>query len=519
MTPTSFDGLGLAEPLRLALKTENYLKPTPIQAQAIPLLVEGRDLLGIAQTGTGKTAAFALPILHRLAEQRRPRTPGRPHALILAPTRELARQIDDRFRAYGRKLHLRSAVIFGGVGQGQQVKALQQGVDILIATPGRLLDLYAQRHVNFDQVSILVLDEADRMLDMGFIRDVRKIVAACRKERQTLLFSATMPPDIAKLAAEILRNPARIDVSPATVTVDRIDQRVYFVPAQAKRDLLVELLADPAMDRVLVFTRTKHGADKVVKTLEKAGIAASAIHGNKSQNHRERTLAQFRSGEIRTLVATDIAARGIDVDGISHVINFDLPNVPETYVHRIGRTARAGADGTAISLVAGGEELSYLRDIERLIKVTLSREDHRTDAGRRDAGPPPPQQRQGRPGRPGQRPQGARHGEGRHTDGRRSDERHADGRHHSAGKHGDGRPGEGRHGDGRHVDGRPGGSQKVSKGSRRQRSGGKTHSSPTERPEQRSAHSAGKPDGIQGVAFLRRESRPMGQPTRKPYSH
>jgi ATP-dependent RNA helicase RhlE len=376
VTPSSFDGLGLAEPLRLALKTENYLKPTPIQARAIPLLVEGRDLLGIAQTGTGKTAAFALPILHRLAEQRRQRTPGRPHALILAPTRELALQINDRFRAYGRRLQLRSAVIFGGVGQGQQVKSLTQGVDILIATPGRLLDLYAQRHVSFDQVSILVLDEADRMLDMGFIRDVRKIVAACRKERQTLLFSATMPPDIAKLAAEILRNPVRIDVSPAKVTVDRINQRVYFVPAQAKRDLLVELLADPAMERVLVFTRTKHGADKVCKFLRHAGLAVEAIHGNKAQNARVRALEAFRSGHARVLVATDIAARGIDVPGISHVVNYELPNEPESYVHRIGRTARAGAGGTALAFCDASER-GYLKDIERLTRVSLAVVDHR----------------------------------------------------------------------------------------------------------------------------------------------
>ena len=376
MTPTSFDGLGLSEPLRLALKSENYLKPTPIQAQAIPLLAEGRDLLGIAQTGTGKTAAFALPILHRLAERRAPRTPGCPHALILAPTRELVLQIDERFRAYGRKLHLRSTVIFGGVGQGQQVKALQQGVDILIATPGRLLDLYAQRHVSFDKVSILVLDEADRMLDMGFIRDVRKIVAACGKERQTLLFSATMPPDIAKLAAEILRNPARIDVSPAKITVDRIDQRVYFVPAQAKRDLLLELLANPAMDRVLVFTRTKHGADKVCKFLRHAGLAVEAIHGNKAQNARIRALEALRSGQARVLVATDIAARGIDVAGISHVINYELPNEPESYVHRIGRTARAGAGGTAVSFCDASER-AYLKDIERLTRVSLAVAGHR----------------------------------------------------------------------------------------------------------------------------------------------
>jgi ATP-dependent RNA helicase RhlE len=376
VTPTSFDGLGLSEPLRLALKAENYLKPTPIQAQAIPLLAQGRDLLGIAQTGTGKTAAFALPILHRLSTQRLQRSPGRPHALILAPTRELALQIDERFRAYGRKLHLRSTVIFGGVGQGQQVKALQQGVDILIATPGRLLDLYAQRHVSFDKVSILVLDEADRMLDMGFIRDVRKIVAACGKERQTLLFSATMPPDIAKLAAEILRNPARIDVSPTKVTVDRIAQHVYFVAAHAKRDLLVELLADPAMDRVLVFTRTKHGADKVCKFLRHAGLAVEAIHGNKAQNARVRALEAFRSGQARVLVATDIAARGIDVQGISHVINYELPNEPESYVHRIGRTARAGAGGTALSFCDASER-AYLKDIERLTRVSLAVAGHR----------------------------------------------------------------------------------------------------------------------------------------------
>jgi len=376
VTLASFDGLGLAEPLRLALKNENYLKPTPIQAQAIPLLTEGRDLLGIAQTGTGKTAAFALPILHRLSVQRLQRSPGRPHALILAPTRELALQIDERFRAYGRGLPLRSAVIFGGVGQGQQVKALVKGVDILIATPGRLLDLYGQRHVSFDQVFILVLDEADRMLDMGFIRDVRKIVAACRKQRQTLLFSATMPPDIAKLAAEVLRSPVRIDVSPASVAVDRIDQRVYFVPAQAKSRLLTELLADPAMDRVLVFTRTKRGADRVCKFLRQAGLVAEALHGNKAQNARVRVLEAFRSGRARILVATEIAARGIDVASISHVINYELPNEPESYVHRIGRTARAGAGGTAISFCDPSER-SYLKAIEGLTRSPVSVVSHR----------------------------------------------------------------------------------------------------------------------------------------------
>jgi ATP-dependent RNA helicase RhlE len=370
VTSVSFDGLGLSEPLRLALKSEKYLKPTPIQVQAIPILIEGRDLLGIAQTGTGKTAAFALPILQILSEHRRQRSPGRPHALILAPTRELARQIDDRFRAYGRGLGLRSAVIFGGVGQGQQVQALAKGVDIVIATPGRLLDLHAQRHINLDQVSILVLDEADRMLDMGFIRDVRKIVAACRKQRQTLLFSATMPPDIGRLAAEILKDPARVDISPASVAVDRIDQCVYFVPAPAKRTLLTEMLADPDMRRVLVFTRTKRGADRVCKFLRQAGFPADALHGNKAQNARVRALDAFRDGRTRILVATDIAARGIDVPSISHVINYELPNEPESYVHRIGRTARAGTGGSAVAFCDQSER-PYLKAIEGLMRQTV----------------------------------------------------------------------------------------------------------------------------------------------------
>ena len=372
----SFDGLGLAEPLRLALKAENYLKPTPIQVQAIPLLNEGRDLLGIAQTGTGKTAAFALPILQRLAHQRLPRTPGSPHALILAPTRELAGQIGERFEAYGRDLPLRTTVIFGGVNQTRQVKALARGVDILIATPGRLLDLCNQRHIRLDKVSILVLDEADRMLDMGFVRDVRKIVALCRTKRQTLLFSATMPPDIAKLAHDILHDPVRIDVSPASIAVDRIEQHVFFVGTAAKRTLLTDLLADHAMDRVLVFTRTKHGADKVCRYLLQAGISTEALHGNKAQNARVRALEAFRAGKARVLVATDIAARGIDVAGISHVINFELPNEPESYVHRIGRTARAGAGGAALSFCDQSER-PYLRAIESLMRRKVDVAEHR----------------------------------------------------------------------------------------------------------------------------------------------
>jgi ATP-dependent RNA helicase RhlE len=373
VTSTSFGRLGLAEPLQLALRAENYLKPTPIQAKAIPLLNDGKDLLGIAQTGTGKTAAFALPVLQRLLRADMQRSPGAPHALILAPTRELARQIGERFGAYGCGLPLRTAVIFGGVNQHHQVKTLKGGVDILIATPGRLLDLCNQRHVRLDKVSVLVLDEADRMLDMGFIHDVRKIVSLCRGELQTLLFSATMPPAIARLAHDILKDPVRVDISPAVVAVDRIDQRVVFVGAKDKRALLTQLLRDPGMDRVLVFTRTKRGADRVCRQLAQAGIAADALHGNKAQNARVRALDAFRSGSVRVLVATDIAARGIDVPCISHVINYELPNEPESYVHRIGRTARAGAGGAALSFCDQSEQ-PYLRAIESLMrrKVTVA---------------------------------------------------------------------------------------------------------------------------------------------------
>jgi ATP-dependent RNA helicase RhlE len=376
VTSTSFDGLGLAEPLQLALKAENYLKPTPIQAKAIPLLNEGKDLLGIAQTGTGKTAAFALPILQRLLREDIKRTPGAPHALILAPTRELAGQIAERFTAYGSRLPLRTAVIFGGVNQHHQVKALRTGIDILIATPGRLLDLCNQRHVRLDKASVLVLDEADRMLDMGFIHDVRKIVSLCRDERQTLLFSATMPPAITKLAHDILKHPVRIDISPTVVAVDRIEQSVMFVGAKDKRALLTELLRDTGMDRVLVFTRTKRGAERVCRQLAQAGIAADALHGNKAQNARVRALDAFRNGSVRVLVATDIAARGIDVPGISHVINYELPNEPDSYVHRIGRTARAGAGGAALSLCDQSEQ-PYLKAIESLMRRKVTVVEHR----------------------------------------------------------------------------------------------------------------------------------------------
>jgi len=366
----NFADLGLAEPLLRALQAAGYTTPTPIQAQAIPALLQGRDMLGLAQTGTGKTAAFTLPILHHLAAEKAHLAPKSARVLILAPTRELAVQIGESVKTYGRNLRLRHTVILGGVSQGPQVRALSRGVDILIATPGRLMDLLNQRHVRLDKVSHLVLDEADRMLDMGFIRDVRKIVAALPGRRQSLLFSATMPPEVAKLAAELLHNPERVEVTPQKVTVERIAQSVYHVATPDKRPLLENLLQDPALSRVIVFTRTKHRANRVAEQLEKAGIPADAIHGNKSQNARQRALEAFRRGRARVLVATDIAARGIDVSGVTHVINYELPNEPESYVHRIGRTARAGNDGAAISFCDVSER-AYLRDIERLTRQRL----------------------------------------------------------------------------------------------------------------------------------------------------
>ena len=371
MTHSTFSTLGLAEPLLRALATENYLVPTPIQAQAIPLILGGRDVLGLAQTGTGKTAAFGLPLLQHLSERRQGNSSHTPRALILAPTRELAVQIDESLRIYGRHLKLRHAVILGGVSQHRQVQVMRQGVDVLVATPGRLLDLIKQKHVRLNGVSLLVIDEADRMFDMGFIRDVRKIVSYLPRERQSLLFSATMPNEVAHLVAEVLRDPARIDVSPKTVTADKIEQRVYFVPAQEKRPLLNTLLADQAMKRVIVFTKTKHGANKVAEHLERAGHRAAAIHGNKSQNARQRALEEFRQGRSRVLVATDIAARGIDIDDVTHVVNFELPDVAESYVHRIGRTARAGSAGIAIAFCDPSERPS-LRAIEKLVKQNLT---------------------------------------------------------------------------------------------------------------------------------------------------
>ena len=391
MTHSRFADLGIIEPLCRALAAAEYETPTPIQTQAIPPLLAGRDLLGIAQTGTGKTAAFAVPLLQRLAQNGAPAGRDTVRALILAPTRELAIQIGDDFETYARHLNLRFATIFGGVGQNPQVAALRRGVDVLIATPGRLLDLIGQRCARLDKVSVLVLDEADRLLDMGFIRDVKRIVAALPKSRQSLLFSATMPREVADLAQEILRDPLRIDVSPKAVTVDRTDQRVVFVESGDKRQVLTQLLRAPEVTRAIVFTRTKHGANRVAQQLDRVGIAAEAIHGNKSQNARQRALESFKSGKSWVLVATDIAARGIDIDAVSHVFNFELPHEPESYVHRIGRTGRAGASGIATSLCDSSER-PRLRAIEKLIRRPISVMDVDIEATERDTTPQRPAQ-------------------------------------------------------------------------------------------------------------------------------
>jgi len=367
--------LGLAEPIARAVAEEKYITPTPIQAQTIPVALSRRDVIGIAQTGTGKTAAFALPILHQISANRRRMESRCCRVLVLAPTRELSGQILDSFRAYGRHLRISAALAIGGVPMGGQVRTLLNGVDVLAATPGRLLDLVKSNAVRLGEVEFLVLDEADRMLDMGFIDDIRKIVAKLPARRQTLLFSATMPHAIVELARAMLRDPVKLAATATGPTVARIEQRIVRVERAAKTAMLADILKRETIDRALVFTRTKHGADRVVRSLGKAGIAAQAIHGNKSQNQRSRALAGFRKGEVRTLVATDIAARGIDVDGISHVVNFELPNVPETYVHRIGRTARAGAKGVAISL-CDAEEAALLRDIEKLIRLSIPTTDH-----------------------------------------------------------------------------------------------------------------------------------------------
>ncbi|RPJ77772.1 MAG: DEAD/DEAH box helicase [Alphaproteobacteria bacterium] len=362
----TFAELKLIEPLKLALSEAGYTHPTPIQAAAIPSLLEGRDLLGCAQTGTGKTAAFALPILHRLVESNTKALPRHTRVLVLTPTRELAIQVNESFLTYGKNLNLKYAVVFGGVGQAPQVKAISQGVDVLVATPGRLMDLIQQGFIKLSGLEVFVLDEADRMLDMGFIHDIKKVLKLLPPKRHNLFFSATMPPEIEKLANSILVNPVKVEVTPASSTAELITQSVMFVDRENKRPLLKHILDDEKLKRVIVFSRTKHGANKIVEYLGKGGIIAEAIHGNKSQTARQRALENFKSGQTRVLVATDIAARGIDIDEISHVINYDLPNESESYVHRIGRTARAGASGIAISF-CDAEEKAFLKDIEKLI--------------------------------------------------------------------------------------------------------------------------------------------------------
>jgi ATP-dependent RNA helicase RhlE len=405
-----FDELGLAEPIVRAVATEGYTLPTPIQKKAIPPVLDGRDVLGCAQTGTGKTAAFALPILHRLARPlvRRGRHPRkgsrdtRPRALVLCPTRELATQIFESFEAYGFGLSLRHAVIFGGVGQSPQVQKLRAGVDVVVATPGRLIDLLGQGCIDLHAIEVLVLDEADRMLDMGFIRDIRRIVDRLPKRRQNLLFSATMPAEIRELADTMLHDPVFVKAAPVSSTAEAVVQSVYRVEKKQKPTLLARLWGREEMERTLVFTRTKHGADKLVKVLRRADIDAAAIHGNKSQGARTRALDGFKTGEIPVLVATDIAARGIDVDEITHVVNYDLPNVPETYVHRIGRTARAGASGIAIAFCSQ-DERDDLRSIEKLIGQKLEVRPTDPDLA---VGPPPDPPASSRGGRNGRSAQG-----------------------------------------------------------------------------------------------------------------
>ncbi len=370
--------MGLNPALLTALKSQGYTTPTPIQAKAIPDVMAGRDLLGIAQTGTGKTAAFALPILHRLAANRTAPMPRTTRCLVLSPTRELATQIAESFKAYGAHLGFRVAVIFGGVKYGAQERALQQGLDILVAAPGRLLDHIQGKMLDLSSTEIFVLDEADQMLDLGFIKPIRQITSRLPARRQNLFFSATMPSEIGKLAGELLKEPVKVQVTPQATTVERIQQSVIWVEQGRKRALLTEMFSDPAYTRCLVFTKTKHGADKVAAYLEAGGVEAGAIHGNKSQPQRERALEAFKTGKLRVLVATDIAARGIDVDKVTHVVNFELPHVPESYVHRIGRTARAGKDGTAISFVAG-DEMKLLKEIEKVTRQKIPAVDRRND--------------------------------------------------------------------------------------------------------------------------------------------
>lgn len=352
------------------LTNKGYSTPTPIQAKSIPSLIEGKDLLGIAQTGTGKTAAFSLPLLNRLGRNRLKIKKNHVRSLILTPTRELASQIQENIKSYGNKLNLSSAVIFGGVGKQPQITKLNRGLDILVATPGRLLDLMSEGHVNYEQLEVFILDEADRMLDMGFFKDVKRIISFLPKDKQTLLFSATMPPDISKLANTLLVKPTKVEVTPQATTVEKITQVLYQVERVNKSSLLESVLENQDIQSVLIFSRTKHGADRIVKKLEKAGISSAAIHGNKSQGAREKALNSFKNNEIRALVATDIAARGIDIPQVSHVINYNIPEDPENYVHRIGRTGRAGRDGVSLSF-CDASEIKLLKSVEKVIKQKI----------------------------------------------------------------------------------------------------------------------------------------------------
>lgn len=419
----SFDNLNLIHPLKRALSEQGYTTPTPIQKLSIPHLLNGKDMIGIAQTGTGKTAAFSLPILQNMSASYKSPRPGKPRVLVLAPTRELAAQIGKSFETYGQFTRFKHTVIFGGVGQSPQVRALSKGVDILVATPGRLLDLMDQGHVRLSGVEYFVLDEADRMLDMGFINDVYKVVDQLPKKRQSLFYSATMSPEISALAKKLLTNPVTVEVTPQATTVELIDQYVFFVDSDDKNELLLQLMRSKHLECVLVFTRTKHRANKVAQTLNKNRIPTDAIHGNKSQTHRTKALHDFRTGKLRVLVATDIAARGIDIPDISHVINYDLPNISESYVHRIGRTARAGAEGTAYSFCAA-DERDFLRGIEKLTRTKIDVAEHeyhsekaRTATG--DAAKPAPRQQRGQKSpRGSSKPRGT--GRGKKAEGKAS---------------------------------------------------------------------------------------------------
>jgi ATP-dependent RNA helicase RhlE len=550
----SFADLGLAEPLLRALDATGYTVPTPIQARTIPALLQGRDVLGIAQTGTGKTAAFALPVLQHLAAENRRAEPKSPRALVLAPTRELAVQIAKSFDTYGRGLGLRLGMVIGGLGFGRQIETLRNGVDILVATPGRLLDLMNQGHARLGNVTFLVLDEADRMFDMGFIKDVRRITAAVSKQRQTLLFSATMPGDVAKLAAEVLRNPERVEIAPQGRTVEKIDQRVYFVNSATKRALLSHLLSDASLEKVIVFTRTKRGANRVAEALEDRGVSSEAIHGNKSQNARQKALDNFSRGRARVLVATDLASRGIDVQGITHVINYELPADAESYVHRIGRTARAGASGVALSFCDSSER-GQLKSIERLTNQRIAVVSTPSNEDMPAAPPMRPRaereandedRRQDRGGERGHHPRGPHRGPHRgHSGGRgdRGEVRHAEGRapeartgegrpqggHHNGGHHDGGRPEGGRPGGGHHQDGhRHGGHRHAGPG--RQGGGHRPHApaehqwasgdyrdaAPTDRPQEDRGGFAARPQVKRPYTPRPQGDRPFGGPPRGP---